>query len=177
MPQTQARAVAFRGSCVNNNRIIKFYLSQRKRENDLAAHWDDAALPMWFLQTTIITLLGCLSYLLLTICLTLWPIRLGRTAIAWYLFSSHSLVTLGVQGEMREVCRGSRALQFSCPGEHMERWAGVHVVGVGTGKGTRLSRKSRSLCYAAWQVTCSIQWWDFLCTGNKLDALQSQPLT
>lgn len=64
----------FWGSCYNMNGIIKYSFSQRKRENDLAPHWDDAAVPVWFLQTTVMTSSGCLSDPLLTTCLTLWPI-------------------------------------------------------------------------------------------------------
>lgn len=70
--QMQERVVAFRGRCCNMNGIIKYSFSQRKREKDLAPHWDDAALSVWFLQTIQQSLSVCLSDPLSTICLILW---------------------------------------------------------------------------------------------------------
>lgn len=67
----QERVLAFRGRCCNMNGIIKYSFGQRKRE-DLAPHRDDAALSVWFLQTTTVTSSGCLSDPLSTVCLTLW---------------------------------------------------------------------------------------------------------
>lgn len=68
----QERALPFRGRCCRMNGIIKYSFSLRKREKDLAPHQDDAALSVWFLQTTTVTLSGCLSDPLSTVCSTLW---------------------------------------------------------------------------------------------------------
>lgn len=65
------KSAGFQGKMLQyewNNKIF----FQPKEEKVLAPHRDDAALSVWFLQTTTVTLSGCLSDPLSTVCLTLW---------------------------------------------------------------------------------------------------------
>lgn len=110
IPQMQARVVAFRGSCYNMNGIIKYSLSQRKIENGLAPQQDDATLPMWFLQTNVMLLPGCLSDPLLTN----WPLSTklcGKAEFFKKIEVTASLVcTEARKTETFALCKGNEAM-------------------------------------------------------------------